>query len=113
MGAENGDLDVSIAAIVRVASKHLKILPSMINFPKNTSSGNFASCRPRTVRSSAAVRALTSMSAPIARRTVLEEGGSRASANVSSMPPSSKILTRSIKSCNDSRSISGVCSSAI
>src|SRR5260221_5276264 len=77
-GAENGDLDDKIAAIVMAASKHLKILPRRMSFPKNTSNGSLASCWPRGVRSSAFVKALTSIRASTARLIFFAEGGSRA-----------------------------------
>lgn len=112
MGAEKGDLDDRIAAIVTAPSKHLKIQPSSMTFPRNTSNGSFASCRPNGVNSSEAVSALTSTRASIARRMFFAKGGWSASANVCSMAPSLQILTRSTRSCNDRRNISAVWSGA-
>ncbi|KAL5364853.1 hypothetical protein BJX96DRAFT_168625 [Aspergillus floccosus] len=96
----NGDLDERIAAMLMAA------------FPRNTSSGSFASCMPSGVRFSELVNAFTSFRASIARRMFLEEGGSRASRSVCSTSPSLQILTRRTRSCKESRSISGVCCSA-
>lgn len=107
-----GDLEERMAAILMVASRHLKKAPWMISFPRNTSSGSFASCDPRDVRFSAFVRAFTSLRESIARRMFLDEGGSSASRRVCSTSPSLQILTRNTRSCNDNRSISGVCCSA-
>lgn len=84
----------------------------MINFPRKTSSGSFASCDPKGVKLSLLVRALTSFRESIARRIFLEDGGSNASRSVCSTSPSLQILTRSTRSCRDRRSISGVCCSA-
>lgn len=113
IGAEKGDFDDKIAAIVSAASRQPKRLPSKSSFPRNTSSGSFASCLPRGVRSSPGVRALTSTSESMARRIFFASGGSRASDSVCSMPPSLQILTRRTRSCRERRSISGVCCSDI
>ena len=102
-----------MAAIVKEPSRHLKMVPSRINFPRKTSNGSFTSCRPNGVSSSVDVSALTSINASTARRMFFDEGGSSASDNASSAPPKWQILTRRTKSCKDKRSISGVCSSAI
>lgn len=108
----NGDLDERMAAMLMQASRHLKNTPWIINFPRKTSRGNLASCMPRGVKLSELVRALTSFSESIARRMFLDDGGSSASRRVCSTSPSLQILTRSTRSCKDSRSISGVCCSA-
>ena len=99
--------------MVRAASKQLKRLPSNISFPRKTSRGSLASCLPSGVRSSPIVSAFTSIRESMARLTFFERGGSRASARVCSMLPSLQILTRRTRSWRESRSISGVCCSAI
>jgi hypothetical protein len=77
-GAEKGDFDDRIAAMVTAASKHLKILPNRMSFPKKTSRGSRANWCPSGVSSSSGVKALTSTRASIARRMFLAEGGSKA-----------------------------------
>lgn len=88
IGAENGDFEERIAAIVSAPSRHLKILPSIINFPRNTSSGSFASCFPSGVSSSLAVKALTSIRESTARLIFFDDGGSSASNRAASALPS-------------------------
>ena len=98
--------------MVRTASAHWKIHPSSNSFPRKTSSGSVASCRPSGVKSSMLVRAFTSINESIARLIFLEDGGSSASIKAISISPSLHILTRRTRSWSDRRSISGVCSSA-
>lgn len=108
----NGDLDERIAAMLTALSKHLKNAPYIMSFPRKTSNGNFASCLPSGVRVSVFVSALTSLRASMARRIFLDDGGSMASESVGSTSPKLHIFTRRTRSCNESRSISGVCCSA-
>ena len=64
--------------MVITASKHLKILPSSMSFPRKTSNGSLANWIPSGVKSSPGVKARTSIRASIARRMFFAEGGSRA-----------------------------------
>ena len=108
-----GDLLDKIAAMLTDASTQLKKAPYSINFPRKTSSGNLASRFPSDVNTSPPVSAFTVLRDSIALRTFFAEGGSRASESVSSISPRLQILTRSMRSCKERRSISGLCCSAI
>ena len=100
-----------MAATVTPISTHLKKIELSTHLDRKTSNGSLDSCLPRGVNSSEFVSAFTSLRASIERRIFLTDGGSSASERVCSISPRLQTLTRSTRSCNDNRIISGVCCS--